>query len=87
MDAGIADPEGNRFSAHTFKHAGASSAFFRGYSFDRITLLAGWATESTFARHYKCRIMDRAENLLPLPSQPFDPERDLELGQLEDEEK
>ena len=86
-EAGIRDPEGNVVSAHQLRHAAASHAFyFRGYSFDRIAILAGWACESTFTKHYKRKIQQPLDNLLPHHAIPYDPERDLELSTLEDEE-
>ena len=51
---------------------------------DRMAILAGWACESTFTKH--CKGKQPLDNLLPQRTLPCDPEGDLELSALEDEE-
>lgn len=70
--AGIKDPNGLGYTAHSFRRSAASSAYFRGFSFDQITALAGWKRKSTFQRHYNLKMIRQAQNLLPDEQSPME---------------
>jgi hypothetical protein len=86
--AGIRDPDGNLYGAHSTRVASTSDAYFRGYTFDRINALVGWATNSTFMKIYNRPVLRRPENLLPPITSLSVSEisNDLLLASLEEEE-
>lgn len=86
--AGIKDPNGVGYTAHSFRRSAASSAYFRGYSFDRITALAGWKRKTTFLKHYNLKMIRHGQNLLPEDSsRPITPDGEYtdQLSPLEDQ--
>lgn len=86
-DAGIVGPEGKKYTAHSYRAAGASAAYFKGYDFDRIKECVGWRHTSTFARFYNRKIKRSSDNLVPFPTaQTWDPHEDLHKAPLVEEE-
>ena len=85
-EAGIVGPEGKKYTAHSFRAASTSADYFKNFSFDRIQACAGWKSTSTFAKYYQRRIISGPECLLPFPSVPFQPDKDLDEAPVVEED-